>query len=86
MPFYNLHNAINWLSVRDKYGVSSPKAGDVAVFGNGVWGAREKGHVSYVAKVKGNNIFIEDYNYGTPTHVYNTHTIPKSTPTAYLRF
>lgn len=86
VPFHGLHNAINWLDVRGTYGVSSPKAGDVAVFGNGVWGAQAYGHVAYVAKVKGDQIYIEDYNYGSPRGRYNTHTISKDIPTAYLRF
>lgn len=86
VPFYHLGNAVEWLSVSGKYGTSSPKAGDVAVFKPGVWGAGSVGHVAYVAKVKGDNLYIEDYNYGSPSGRYNTHTISKSTPSAFLRF
>ena len=86
VPFYRLGNAWDWNAVEAKYHKSTPKAGDVALFAPGVWGAGAVGHVAYVAKVSGDDIFIEDYNYGQPMGQYHTHTIPASTPTTFLRF
>lgn len=86
VPFYHLGNAWDWNSVAGTYAQSEPKAGDVALFSPGTWGAGPVGHVAYVSKVDGDNVYIEDYNAGNPAGHYHTHTITKNTPTKYLRF
>ena len=88
VPFYHLGNAAEWVSAKGSYGVSSPKAGDTAVFLQGAWGGSigAYGHVAYITKVDGDNLYIEDYNAGNPMGQYNTHTIKKSDASFFLRF
>ena len=88
VPFYHLGNAAEWVSAKGSYGVSSPKAGDTAVFLQGAWGGSigSYGHVAYITKVDGDNLYIEDYNAGNPMGQYNTHTIKKSDASFFLRF
>lgn len=88
VPFYHLGNAADWVSAKGSYGVSSPKAGDTAVFLQGAWGGSigAYGHVAYITKVDGDNLYIEDYNAGNPMGQYNTHTIKKSDASFFLRF
>ena len=86
LPFYFLGNAWDWNKVDSKYHQTSPKVGDVALFGPGAWGAGALGHVAMVSKVDGDTIYTEDYNAGHPGGQYGTHSMSASTPTKYLRF
>lgn len=86
VPFYHLGNAWDWNNVDSKYHKTTPKVGDVALFGPGAWGAGQLGHVAMVSKVEGDTIYTEDYNAGHPMGQYGTHSMPASTPTKYLRF
>lgn len=64
--------------------VTTPKAGDVAVFTTGTWG-----HVAYVESVSGSTVTISDYNKKGTGQYWGPHTLNSAsgygTPT-YIRF
>lgn len=65
------NNASEWLwqARRDGYATgSTPQVGAIA------W---ERGHVSYVESVSGDNVTVSEYNYATPLG-YGTRTVPAS--------
>ena len=82
--FSNLGNAIEW---KDNSGLApkkTPKVGDVAWF-NTTDAPGAYGHVAYVARVSGDKVTIEEYNYNY-NHAYHVRTINKNQATGYLRF
>ncbi|KAJ2027733.1 hypothetical protein GGH91_003648 [Coemansia sp. RSA 2671] len=70
----NWGNANTWDEAARKTGVpinSTPKPGSVAQTNSG-----SAGHVAWVAKVSGDSVTVEEYNY--QRHKYSTRTVPKS--------
>jgi len=64
----------------------TPKVGDIAWF-NELAAPGAAGHVAYVAKVSGDDVFIEEYNFNPEAiHAYHTRTIKKTQASGYLRF
>ncbi len=74
MPYWGgAGNANQWPSNARSSGIpvdGSPRAGDVAISMAGPYG-----HAMYVEAVSGGNIFVSQYNYGTPG-TFSTMTIP----------
>ncbi|ORX69439.1 CHAP-domain-containing protein [Linderina pennispora] len=71
-------NANQWDEAARASGVKvdgTPTPGSIAQTNKGGGGA---GHVAWVAKVSGNSVTIEEYNYGV-YRGYGTRTVPKST-------
>ncbi len=84
--FSGLGNAISWASRSGLQLQKSPKVGDLAWF-NELDAPGAYGHVAYVAKVSGDNVFIEEYNFlPEASHAYHTRTIRKTRASGYLRF
>lgn len=84
--FTGLGNAIQWPANSGLKGQSKPQIGDVAWF-NAVQAPGAYGHVAYVAGVNGDDIYLEEYNYGTQyAHKYHTRVVKKSAVSAFLRF
>ncbi|KAJ2073165.1 hypothetical protein GGI16_008894, partial [Coemansia sp. S142-1] len=70
----NWGNANTWDEAARKTGVpinNTPVPGCIAQTNSG-----SAGHVAWVAKVSGNSVTIEEYNY--KRHKYGTRTVPKS--------
>lgn len=85
--FTGLGNAIEWANKSGLGLQKSPKVGDVAWF-NELDAPGSLGHVAYVSSVSGDNVFLEEYNYGygETRHKYHTRTIKKTQASGYLRF
>lgn len=84
--FSGLGNAISWASRSGLSLQKTPKVGDIAWF-NELAAPGAAGHVAYVAKVSGDDVFIEEYNFNPEAiHAYHTRTIKKTQASGYLRF
>lgn len=84
--FSGLGNAISWASRSGLPLQKTPKVGDIAWF-NELAAPGAAGHVAYVAKVSGDDVFIEEYNFNPEAiHAYHTRTIKKTQASGYLRF
>ena len=74
-------NAGNWKNAAESLGVvcnNTPAIGAVAC-----WTSGEFGHVAWVEAVNGDEVIIEEYNYGGSTK-YNRRPIPADDPTCYI--
>ena len=80
-------NAKDWDDFARTKGITvntTPAVGSIAYW--------DSNHVAWVSAVSGNNITIEEYNYGYVningvthgSHTYNTRTISKSNPTGFI--
>ncbi|GGE24379.1 SH3 domain-containing protein [Streptococcus himalayensis] len=82
-------NANTWGHIARNNGIRvdmKPAVGAVAWFDSYVGGAYGAGHVTWVAEVLGNQVRIEEYNYGNPSHHYNTRIIPANAVSGYIHF
>jgi len=82
--FSHLGNAITWKAQSGLQLQKKPKVGDCAWF-DATDAPGAFGHVAYVAKVDGDTVYIEEYNYNY-THSYHTRSLPVSKVTGFLRF
>lgn len=82
--FSHLGNAITWKSLSGLPLQRTPKVGDCAWF-DSTDAPGAYGHVAYVAKVDGDTVYVEEYNYNY-THSYHTRVLPLSRVTGFLRF
>ncbi|MEV6235250.1 CHAP domain-containing protein [Lentzea sp. NPDC051838] len=88
IPFHNhwkTHwgNAKNWDDAARKIGLKvndNPAVGAVAQ-----WNSGEFGHVAWVAQVKGNEVFLEEYNKGG-SHNYGSRWIKASAVENFIHF
>lgn len=82
-------NANSWGGVARSQGYrvdSNPTVGSVAWFDSWVGGAYGYGHVAWVAGVSGDQVEIEEYNYGYPSHRYNSRFISKQEASGFIHF
>lgn len=76
-------NAVEWKdrAQREGYRVDqTPALGSIAY-----WSAGQYGHVSWVAGIQGDNVEIEEYNYGNRGN-YNRRIVPISQVEAFIHF
>lgn len=64
----------------------TPAKGAVAWFDSNQYYASEYGHVAWVSDVAGDMVELEEYNYGSPDHVYHRRVIHKSQVSGYIHF
>jgi surface antigen len=83
----NWGNASTWGAAAKATNVTvnmTPAIGAVAWFDAWVGGARDFGHVAWVAEVGNGTVTIEEYNYGTPGGMYHSRTIATGSVSGYI--
>ncbi len=80
-------NAGNWDDFARSKGItvnSTPAVGSIFYNDPYTGGAGSAGHVAWVSAVNGDYVSVEEYNWDTAKHAYNTRTVLKSKASGYI--
>lgn len=86
-PAYGNANLWGHRARQEGYRVDkTPGLGAVAWFDSNQHGAFGYGHVAWVSNIMGDQVELEEYNFGVPTHIYHRRVIHKNQVSGYIHF